>query len=243
MALYFTQIGSLPYDNVEDAVRYSLKYAEKRNGIPFFPELPLIPGDSMDEYIKNPGRMSCLEEFKKHEYDKVKIQCVGPATLMCFPYSYSEDAALNISYQHIESIMDGLIAKEVILFLDEPSLRWADFDFYPAWDALFASFNVVPGVHTCQNIDWDRMFAADIDIISFDASSFGTKLTMSPKYRSGKRIAWGIENLLDIQDCQLGDLVTMPCGMSDVKYTVDDCERIYKIWNDIFKEPKSLNPS
>jgi len=79
-----TQIGSLPYDNIGEAVRYSL-----RHHIPFLPELPKL-GDSMLDYIKNPGKLSCLNEFKKHSYETVKIQSVGPAMLVLSGYSKDE---------------------------------------------------------------------------------------------------------------------------------------------------------
>ncbi len=58
-----TQIGSIPYQDVKQAVKYSLKH-----DIPFLPELPKL-GDGVLDYIKNPGKLSCLEEFKKHSFE------------------------------------------------------------------------------------------------------------------------------------------------------------------------------
>ena len=79
-----TQIGSLPYDDVDQAVEYSL-----RHDIPFLPELPKL-GDAMMDYIKQPGSMSCLETFKRKAagFDVVKIQCLGPATLILGGYEF-----------------------------------------------------------------------------------------------------------------------------------------------------------
>ena len=105
-----TQIGSLPYEDAGEAVAYSLEH-----DVPFLPELPKL-GDAMLEYIKQPGRLSCLAEFKKHKFDTVKIQCIGPATLMLS--GYKEDEAVQRIVEHIQAMMDGLEAKEVILFLD-----------------------------------------------------------------------------------------------------------------------------
>ena len=87
-----TQIGSLPYDNVEQAVEFSLKH-----DIPFLPELPKL-GDAMLDYIKNPGRMSCLDTFKRKTdgFDTVKVQCVGPATLVLS--GYAEDVPQLMVY-------------------------------------------------------------------------------------------------------------------------------------------------
>ncbi|MFH1046198.1 MAG: hypothetical protein V1727_04450 [Candidatus Omnitrophota bacterium] len=213
-----TQVGSLPLEDVDAALAYSLKH-----DIPFLPELPK-KGDAMLEYIKHPGRLSCLEAFKKNNFDIVKIQCVGPATLMLG--GYKQDEAVQRPLEHISAIMDGLKAKEVILFLDEPALGQSGVDFGQLWAALFSSFAVTSGVHTCGNMDWDRLFSAPIDIISFDASKYD--LTKYSRYRSGKKISWGVEKQEDVKDFQEGDLLTLPCGLGTPLYTVSDCEKYLK---------------
>lgn len=209
-----TQIGSLPYEDVGEAVVYSLKH-----DIPFLPELPRR-GDAMLEYIKQPGKLSCLSEFKKHKFETVKVQCIGPATLMLS--GYKEDEAVQRICAHIQAIIDGLKAKETILFLDEPALGQSGANFRTLWEALFSSFNVVPGVHVCGNMDWDLMFDSPVQVISFDASKFD--LTKYSKYRSGKIISWGAESVDDIRDFQQGDLITLPCGMGSPLYKKEDCE-------------------
>ena len=211
-----TQIGSLPYDDVEKAVEFSL-----RHDIPFLPELPKL-GDAMMEYIKNPGSLSCLDTFKKRVEGRpvVKVQCIGPATLMLA--GYSEDEAISRTCQHIEAVLDGLNAGTIILFLDEPALGQAGFDYHRLWAPLFESFNVTPGVHVCGNMNWDELFNSQVQIISFDASQYD--VTIYPAYRNGKRIAWGIQNRDDVRDFQRGDLLTLPCGMGPKLYSTDDCE-------------------
>ena len=220
-----TQVGSLPYDDVEKAVAYSLRY-----DIPFLPELPKL-GDAMMEYIKNPGRLSCLETFKRKTKGRqtVKVQCVGPATLILA--GYSEDEAISRTCQHIEAVLDGLSAGNVILFLDEPALGQAGFDFHRLWAALFESFDVTPGVHVCGNMNWDELFNSQVKIISFDASQYD--ITKYPAYRNGKRIAWGIQTRQNVRDFQEGDLLTGPCGMGPKFFTVDDCQKRLKNLQDI----------
>ncbi|MFC1794206.1 hypothetical protein ACFL3Q_11530 [Planctomycetota bacterium] len=212
-----TQIGSLPYDDIDQAVEYSL-----RHDIPFLPELPKL-GDAMMDYIKQPGSMSCLETFKRKVagFDVVKIQCVGPATLILG--GYEQDEAFSRVYQHIEAIINGLDAGNVILFLDEPALGHVGFDYQQLWSLLFESFEVTSGVHTCGNMNWDELFASEIDIISFDASKYD--ITKYPGYRNSKRIAWGVETREDVKDFQEGDLLTLPCGMGPKFYSTDDCEK------------------
>jgi len=209
-----TQIGSLPFTDVDGAVAYSL-----RHDIPFLPELTAL-GDAMLEYVKTPGQLSCLEVFKRHRFETVKVQCIGPATVI--QSGYEEDDAISRIYQHIERILDGLDAEEIILFLDEPALGYAGFDYQRLWEPLFASFPVVAGVHVCGNMQWDHLFDTTIDIISFDASKYD--ITKYYRDRNGKRIAWGVERIDDIKDFQSGDLITLPCGMPHMTFDPKQAE-------------------
>ena len=227
-----TQIGSLPYDDVNQAVEYSL-----RHDIPFLPELPKR-GDAMLEYAKQPGHLSCLRRFQERVagLDTVKVQCIGPATLILS--GYSEDEAIARAYQHITAILDGLRVGHVILFLDEPALGQVGFDYRRLWSALFESFDVTPGVHVCGNMNWDDLFHSDIKIISFDASQYD--ITKYPAYRNGKRIAWGVQSREDVKDFREGDLLTLPCGMGPKFHGPEDCDtnlkRLLEISNSVQAE-------
>ena len=214
MKKIITQIGSLPYEDASEAIKYSL-----RHDIPFLPELPKR-GESMLDYIQNPGQLSCLGEFKKHRFTTVKIQCVGPATLISS--GYTEDEAMTKIDGHVSAIVAGLNAEEIILVLDEPNLGQVGFDFERLWAPIFGTFKVISGVHTCGNMDWDRLFKSKIEIISFDASRFD--ITQYLGYRGSKRIAWGVKREENVKDFREGDLLTLPCGMSPEKYSPDDCE-------------------
>jgi len=218
-----TQIGSLPFTDVDRAVAYSLGH-----DIPFLPELTAL-GDGMLHYIKKPGRLSCLEAFKRHRFNTVKVQCIGPATLL--QNGYDEDGAIPRIYAHIEAILDGLAAEEILLFLDEPALGYAGFDYQRLWAPLFESFPVVRGVHVCGNMQWDQLFDADIDIISFDASRYD--ITKYYTSRNGTRIAWGIERIEDIRDYQPGDLITLPCGMPHRAYAEELAEERFGVLRDV----------
>lgn len=199
-----TQIGSLPLRDPKEAVAYSLLH-----DIPFLPELPLL-GDGMLSYIKKPGRLSALAEFKKHSFETVKVQAVGPATLILS--GYEADEALLRVYRHVEVILEGLRAREIILFLDEPALGYVGFDYEELWRPILRDFPVIAGVHVCGNMQWDLLFRSElISIVSFDASRYDIT-----KYypRLGKRIAWGITAPEQIRDFQPGDLITPPCGLA-----------------------------
>lgn len=239
-----TQIGSLPFKDVNLAIEYSL-----RHDIPFLPELPLL-GDGILDYIKEPGKLSCLAEFAKHQFSVAKIQCVGPATLIV--NGLEEKEALKRISQHISAIYNCLQTEKTILFLDEPELGTAGFDykargltesryremgFVPVeyeklWQFIFGELdreiglgNTILGIHTCSNVDWNQLFASKtIEIVSFDSSKYGQRLLQAGGYRSDKKIAWGIETARDVGDFHAGDLITLPCGMTQLKYTVEDCK-------------------
>ena len=210
-----TQIGSLPFTDVDRAVAYSLDHE-----IPFLPELTAL-GDAMMRYIECPGELSCLRAFRKHRFETVKVQCIGPATLLSG--GYEEDDAVSRVYRHVEAILDGLIADEIILFLDEPALGHVGFDYLRLWEPLFESFPVVRGVHVCGNMQWDQLFSAPIEVISFDASKYD--ITKYYAERGETRIAWGVERVENITDYEEGDLITLPCGMPHKAYTGEDADR------------------
>ena len=214
-----TQIGSLPFTDVARAVAYSLEHE-----IPFLPELTAL-GDAMLRYIETPGELACLAAFKRHRFETVKVQCVGPATLL--GNGFEEDDAIARIYRHIETILEGLRAEEIVLFLDEPALGQVGFDYERLWGPIFESFPVVRGVHVCGNMQWDHLLCSAIDIVSFDASRYD--ITKYYDKRGETRIAWGIERVEDVADFRPGDLVTLPCGMPHKAYTEDEADRRFGI--------------
>ncbi len=230
--LKVTQIGSLPLRDPKKAVAYSL-----RHDIPFLPELPLL-GDAMLSYIKRPGELSSLSQFKKHAFEVVKIQVVGPATLILA--GYDPDEALLRIFRHVEVILDGLKAKEIILFLDEPALGQAGFDYEELWAAIFSDFPVIRGVHVCGNMQWDLLFRSKtVEIISFDASRYDITLYYP---RNEKKIAWGITDPSQVRDFQPGDLLTPPCGLSPALYTEEDLGRVLALLRTTAQKGSSITP-
>jgi hypothetical protein len=225
-----TQIGSLPYEDVSEALDYSL-----RHDIPFLPELT-ERREHMFEYIlkpTDPKRLSCLGDFKKavRGYEDVKIQSVGPATLILYGGYSPEDAVERIS-THISNTMDGLDVGNVFLFLDEPAIGQFRSDFKFLWGQIFGKFGVTKGVHTCGDANWKEIFESDIDVVSFDSS----RCDVDIGHRNEKRIAWGIKNKGDVKDFREGDLLTLPCGMSSPEYSVADCEKNLEMLLRVSKE-------
>ncbi|MBI5148806.1 hypothetical protein HZA33_03945 [Candidatus Pacearchaeota archaeon] len=219
-----TQIGSLPYENIKEAIEYSL-----RHDIPFLPELPRL-GDSMQEYAKSPGKLSCLDDFKKavSGYDIVKIQCIGPASLLLLGYERKE--AYGITKKHLTDLINNLNAKSILAFIDEPGLKLVSPEDRNLYTGIIKDFDILWGVHMCGEPD-DCLFDSSLEIISFDASKYD--ITRYGSYRSGKRISWGIERRENIKEFRRGDLLTLPCGMNPPKYKIEDCEKELKKLRDV----------
>ena len=76
------------------------------------------------------------------------------------------------------------------------------FDYRRLWEPLFETFPVVRGIHVCGNMQWDHLLDAEIDIVSFDASTFD--ITKYYGERGEARIAWGIEAPEDVRDFRPG---------------------------------------
>jgi hypothetical protein len=229
-----TQVGSLPYQDVDAAIEYSL-----RHPIPFLPELPRR-GDDIFNYIENPVKLSCLEGFKKNKFDTVKLQLVCPITLTKM-HDYSKNVALGGVYEHAGSILDGMHAKEIIVFLDEPYAAQATgcekllrdtLDVLEVVREELKLPKIIYGIHCCDFAPmlWSYLFSNDIgiDIINFNASEYD----ITPYYKSrNKNIAWGIKREGNVKDWQTGDLLTLPCGMGGKNieegrpYTEDDCDK------------------
>jgi hypothetical protein len=206
-----TQIGSVPFLDIGKALAYSWKH-----DVPFLPEL-VLKGESMFDYIKNPGKLRCLEKFKRMKYSRVKVQSVGPASLIVG--GYEERNAIERVKKNIYMILEELDAEEIFLFLDEPFLGKFKGDFKKLWTEVFNDRKITSGIHCCGEMDWEKLFSSDIEMISFDASKYD--ITKTKNYRNGKRIAWGVKKVEDVRDFRVGDLLTLPCGMGNKSFDVE----------------------
>jgi len=224
-------VGSLPYDDVDAALDYSL-----RHDIPFLPE---IKGDKMLIYIQKPGSNRCLREFKRRVKgaDLVKVQCVGPITVVADQsLKYTDEHAITNCSYHIYEIYNGLDVKKSILVLDAPGLGEVDRSRYEAiWGRFLEDLgtvvdmeNITLGVHICGKMTWGNLAEVPyIDIISFDASTQADKLMLEyEKIRANKkRIAWGITKKENVRAFQDGDLITLPCGIPFGSYDIEHAEK------------------
>lgn len=173
-------------------------------------------------------------DFLKKQNEKfpiVKGQVTGP-----FTYGLSindnEKKVIWFDEQYRDIIIKGLAkkaiwqinelkeyAENVIIFFDEPIFSALgtpayigihDEEVVGALNELSEPIHAtgaIVGVHCCGNMDWSLLAQSSIDIISFDAYSYGDKVGLYP-YAIGKFLArggilaWGIVPTGDSEDVQ-----------------------------------------
>ena len=151
----------------------------------------------------------------------IKGQVVGPFTFG-FGLSDNDCRAVWFDEQYRDIVVKGLTMKalaqvrklsafadKVIIFLDEPIFSALGTPTYIGIenDHVISALNEIAtalhdagalvGVHCCGNMEWSLLANSEIDIISFDAYSFGDKVALYPAeinafLNRGGRLAWGI---------------------------------------------------
>lgn len=112
---------------------------------------------------------------------------------------------IKAAYQ-IDRLKD--ISKNVIIFIDEPSLTGfgSSFVSIERQDVISMLNSVIDkihskgalsGIHCCGNTDWSLLTETEVDIINFDAYSYAENLSLYVKdiagfLKKGKGLAWGI---------------------------------------------------
>jgi methionine synthase II (cobalamin-independent) len=165
------------------------------------------------------GLYSMLENKKElAEAEAVKGHITGPISLgmQIFnstsgkPVIYDElyreiiVKALNNKIRIQENILKP-VNERVIIFCDEPSLclfgtpylNLSRDEIVVTLTELFKDITCLKGVHCCGNPDWSIILELPIDIVSFDAYSYGERLILYAKevkefIARDKAIAFGI---------------------------------------------------
>ncbi len=151
----------------------------------------------------------------------VKGQIVGPFTFG-FGLSDNDCRAVWFDEQYRDIVVKGLTmkalgqarllsayAEKVLVFLDEPIFSALGTPTYIGVenDHVISAINEIAvalhgagalaGVHCCGNMEWSVLAHTEIDVISFDAYSFGDKVALYPAeidafLKRGGTLAWGI---------------------------------------------------
>jgi len=172
------------------------------------------------EYTR--GFYCLLEKCGKKKNLFVKTQITGPLTYL-LSVTKKDRSSLIFDNEFAEAITLGLAMKGLwqaqeirktgkipILFFDEPSLWGLGSAYMPISDGRVFSLidslvsfvkerdkDLLLGLHCCGNTDWRMVLDSGVDIVSFDAYSFGDKLALYPQeikrfLQRGGFIAFGI---------------------------------------------------
>jgi methionine synthase II (cobalamin-independent) len=160
-----------------------------------------------------------------------------------------EGRAVWFDEQYREAVLKGMVRKalwqakelgtyadKVIIFFDEPILSALGTPAYMGIsdDNVLTALNEMSeevqaagaavGVHCCGNMDWSLLARSSIDIISFDAFSYGEKVglyteALNSFLERGGYLAWGIVPTSDseivrqaseeVLERKVGDLITL----------------------------------
>lgn len=152
------------------------------------------------------GFYCLLEKCRRMENPFIKVQVTGPVTYL-LSLTKKDRSSLIFDNEFAEAITLGLamkglwqaqeirkIGKTPILFFDEPSLWGLGSAYMPVSDGkvIFILENLISfirerdkdlllGMHCCGNTDWKMVFESGVDIVSFDAYSFGEKIALYPQ--------------------------------------------------------------
>jgi methionine synthase II (cobalamin-independent) len=147
----------------------------------------------------------------------IKGQVTGPVSLglqifdasgksVVYDEAYSEIIRknLNLMLRWQERELQKKCAR-ALLFLDEPSLSLVGTPFaaispekVTSWiNEVFENVNCIKGLHCCGNTDWPTVLKTNVDVLSFDAYSYGHTISLYPAevkrfLDKGGSIAWGI---------------------------------------------------
>ncbi len=176
--------------------------------------------NNLDEYAISPEYAAGLRQFlslKMESVIAVKGQVTGPISFGLTvtdqdrrPTLYDETLADAIA-KHLRlkaAWMERELLKlspNTIVFVDEPYLASLGSAFVALsndtvidlTNEVLGGLSGLTGIHCCGNTDWSVLMASNIDILNFDAFTFGESLALYPDnlrtfLNRGGTIAWGI---------------------------------------------------
>jgi methionine synthase II (cobalamin-independent) len=211
-----TGVGSLPFADVEEAV----EHVAASYDIPFCPQLPLLEGDMVAEWLgadpcccgwspeRDRERPQAWDAFLRSvsahppSHGMVKLQITGPWTLATAlgDASLAREIAAWLAASAAAQVRAlGEHGLRALLMIDEPALEAAapnPADAAATWDPLRA---VAPawGLHVCCRVPWDVVEHAKPDVLSFDLAATGAidhhaGRTLERAFRRGGHVAWGV---------------------------------------------------
>jgi methionine synthase II (cobalamin-independent) len=181
----------------------------------------LEPFATSEEYAAGLAAFLACGGTRRAKAGTVKGQVTGPFTLglsladqdgkgAWFDEQYRDVLVKALTKKALWQISRlGKLADEVIVFFDEPIfaalgtpayIGISDEDVVGTYTEMFDElhpYGAILGIHCCGNMDWALLTRTPVDIISFDAYSFGDKVAlyageMDAFLRRGGWLAWGL---------------------------------------------------
>lgn len=170
-----TGVGSLPFTDVDEALRYSLAH-----DVPFLPELPkldpaefMIPA-ALEGFAAGVPDLRMLERFlgALSSPRLIKLQMAGPTTLVAFGKDVGRAEVVPWLVLRARTMIAAARSRghEVLFVLDEPALvSHAPFGLDVLVPEVRATGAKV-GLHCCGETSWAALLPLGLDALSFDAA-------------------------------------------------------------------------
>jgi methionine synthase II (cobalamin-independent) len=225
MVLQTTGIGSVPFEDMDEAIAHSLKYT-----VPFLPELKssenfLARAQALLAKMRLPPELvpwlDALEKSEKHPAH-LKVQLAGPVTYR--KHCEAEGIALSANWlkDHVAASLvlskavSARSAAEVVFFWDEPTLsnKTADADWRTLKDAMeIAVHSKLPiSLHACGKLPLPKILALDPKYLSLDfgllpSAHAAVSSDVVNFIKRGGRLVLGIAPDIEELEPQLTDFV------------------------------------
>jgi hypothetical protein len=225
MVLQTTGIGSVPFEDMDEAITHSLKYT-----VPFLPELIsqedfLARAHALLSKMRLPPELApwldALEKSDRHPAH-VKVQLAGPATYRRHCEARGIALSANWLKDHVAAslVLSKVVAArssaEVVFFWDEPSLggKTPDTEWRTLKDAMeMAAQSGLPiSLHACGKLPLPRVLALEPKYLSLDfgllpAAHAAVSSDFVNFIKRGGRLVLGIAPEIEELEPQLTDFV------------------------------------
>lgn len=199
-----TGIGSLPFNNIEDAFEFSFKH-----DIPFFPQLSSIHGNMIQQVLN--FNFKYLFEFIEIAKDKniklIKMQIAGPQTTNLDANHYHK------VFQEVKKLTTSM---DVLFCLDEPVITKETFKLHVDYNQhKHFKFDAIHSCANLENLDLSS-FLENIDYFFYDAF-LNPNLHTHYQNLKAKLVPGVVDFKANLQDMDINGfkIISTSCGLEN----------------------------
>jgi methionine synthase II (cobalamin-independent) len=199
-----TQIGSLPFQDIETAIDYAINF-----DLPFIPTLPKFKSSEMMDVLAMSGLNQgdhrpievCLSAMlEKHSPKVCKYQILGPVSALFIDKRKSDVEKLHthllLKISEVIKLFKAHNTQPVI-FLDEPCLEFAhENDYQYLKEFLHQLSDILDkdylGLHCCSDANWSYLAKLPIHYLSFDYTRYFQSIDQHIDALKDKNLCFGI---------------------------------------------------